>query len=362
MGAKLIKGYDMDAKPIFTAGPDGLWQIYKARKDDSSKQECTAFVLTKAHIDSKKKVPKNSDLYSFMKREAQQLIRLKHPMILSMLEPLVENKDNTCGFITEPVIGNLAHLIEQENWSDLCSSELELKIHLLELFDGIGFLHNDAKTVHNSINPSSIYLTAEGKWKIAGLAFSSALAGTAGPVDAHHIDTTASPNSWVLPPVNHVAPEMVKDNNVKVSTATDIYALGCLMFSLFHCFKNKAHSDLMGKTSVGMLSLLAEKLKDERELGKKLEVVPGHFREVVLKMLSPQPGNRPAITAVSQSPYFYDPFIQIVKNIGKLKELEFHQQQTFLNSLCLLDFSHPKGKNLNRFFFSVNPFKSNKLN
>ena len=45
-------------------------------------------------------------------------------------------------------------------------------MHLLELLEGLLFLHNDVRMAHLDLNPNNIYVTSSGKWKIGGLAFS----------------------------------------------------------------------------------------------------------------------------------------------------------------------------------------------
>jgi hypothetical protein len=45
-------------------------------------------------------------------------------------------------FMTEHIIGNLASLANET--MQFCSSELDIKIHLLQLIEGISYLHSDA--------------------------------------------------------------------------------------------------------------------------------------------------------------------------------------------------------------------------
>jgi len=75
------------------------------------------------------------------------------------------------GFVTERVEGSLQHYIDTKNIKELFPSELEIKCNLIDLVDAISFLHSDVKTAHLAINPSSIYLTKEGRWKLGGFIF-----------------------------------------------------------------------------------------------------------------------------------------------------------------------------------------------
>jgi serine/threonine protein kinase len=49
--------------------------------------------------------------------------------------------------------------------------ELEIKCIILELLEGLKFLHSTAKTMHSGLAPEHIYLTKEGKVKIGGMNF-----------------------------------------------------------------------------------------------------------------------------------------------------------------------------------------------
>jgi len=50
-------------------------------------------------------------------------------------------------------------------------SELETKCNLIDLVDALSFLHSDVKVAHLAINPSSIYVTEDARWKLGGFIF-----------------------------------------------------------------------------------------------------------------------------------------------------------------------------------------------
>lgn len=49
---------------------------------------------------------------------------------------------------------------------------LEMKLGVLQIIEGLSYLHNSAKILHGNLTPSSIYVTATQLWKIGGFAFS----------------------------------------------------------------------------------------------------------------------------------------------------------------------------------------------
>ena len=54
---------------------------------------------------------------------------------------------------------------------DLFPSELEIKCNLIDIVDALSFLHSDVKIAHLGVNPSSIYVTEDGRWLLGGFAF-----------------------------------------------------------------------------------------------------------------------------------------------------------------------------------------------
>lgn len=50
-------------------------------------------------------------------------------------------------------------------------SELEIKHGMLQIAEGLNFLHTEANTVHCGLTPSSMFMTPGGVWKIGCFAF-----------------------------------------------------------------------------------------------------------------------------------------------------------------------------------------------
>ena len=105
-----------------------------------------------------------------IKKEASNLVKYRHPKILSIVESLLEDK-YSMGFVTQRVVNSLQSCMDSKNFEKLFPSELEMKCNLIDLVDAISFLHGDVKIAHLGINPSSIYLTEEGRWVLGGFVF-----------------------------------------------------------------------------------------------------------------------------------------------------------------------------------------------
>jgi len=74
-------------------------------------------------------------------------------------------------FVTEPVEYNLSSFVRDVNMKEFIPGTLEIKCIMLEILEGLSFLHSTARTIHSNLAPENIYLTKEGKVKIAGLSF-----------------------------------------------------------------------------------------------------------------------------------------------------------------------------------------------
>ena len=56
--------------------------------------------------------------------------------------------------------------------------DVEIKYGLLQLSEGLTFLHSSAKMLHRNIGPESIMINEQGAWKICG--FEYCLASSSG--------------------------------------------------------------------------------------------------------------------------------------------------------------------------------------
>ena len=83
----------------------------------------------------------------------------------------MQEDDKMIVYVTEPIECNLAALATDPSKKDLIPGDLEIKLIILELLEVLNFLHQTAKTIHMNLTPEHIYLTKEGKIKLAGFNF-----------------------------------------------------------------------------------------------------------------------------------------------------------------------------------------------
>jgi len=49
-----------------------------------------------------------------------------------------------------------------------------MKLGVLQLVEGLSYLHNNAKILHGNLTPQAVFVTSFQHWKIGGFAFSVA--------------------------------------------------------------------------------------------------------------------------------------------------------------------------------------------
>ena len=169
-----------------SAGPGLLWKVYSGYKK-TTRQAASVFVLERAALDRFDRQDKEA-VWELMKRGVSQLTRLRHPQILTVHHPLEESRD-CLAFATEPVFCSLANALGghdnlpsplPEQLRGFKMFEVELKYGLLQVAEGLGFLHGQARMLHRNICPESIVINEAGAWKLSGLEYCLAAAGAPG--------------------------------------------------------------------------------------------------------------------------------------------------------------------------------------
>ena len=164
MVSELFSNYIIEKTPFLQGGYMKLWKIYHGTHK-IRKQEVCIFVFEKKLLEKYPKQEQGGILLT-LKCEAHMLVKFKHPSLLSVVEPFVEDK-TTLGFVTERFDYSL------NSWMSYAKpSKLEIKQMVIELAKTILFLHNDAHVVHNNLNPDVIFIDSNNKIKISGLSFS----------------------------------------------------------------------------------------------------------------------------------------------------------------------------------------------
>jgi SCY1-like protein 2 len=313
MGNQILTKYDVQKEPCYYS-TELKWRLHSANFKEKPDDKLTIFLFEKKVIEKYAKNVKENIL-EVLRKDASSLQRLRHPMILSVVEALVEER-STLAFATKPVVGTVAQLLEH-NRHEL--SGLEMKCGLLDVAEALQFLHQDAKVAHLSLSPHSVFIDPQGKWLLGSLGNSLtgvqwgqlidcpfAFAGQDSPGTLNH-----------EPPARYAAPEMCAMPG-KCGLESDIFALGLLTYELMSTDRQPLLRAAPRGYSINQIRETA---------------IPKELYPTLVKILDPLPQSRPTIAGFLQSDFFMDVNLRAIRFLETLHEKDEAQRVTFLKGL-----------------------------
>lgn len=333
MGNPVTREFEV-GRHIASGGPGMCWRIYNGTKK-STKQEVAVFVFDKKIIDRYQKFEKDQIIDS-LKKGVQQLTRLRHPRLLTVQHPLEESRD-CLAFCTEPVFASLANVLGQ--WDNLPSPvptdikdyklyDVETKYGLLQISEGLSFLHSGVKMVHGNLCPENIILNKSGAWKIMGFDFSIS---SSNPSDAEpkYVCKEWDPNSppLCLPNPEYVAPEYIL--SVSCDSASDMYSLGVVVHAVFNEGK-----PVFQVNKQDIFKSFSRQLDQLSRLGPGvLSKIPDEVREHVKMLLSVTANVRPDADQLTKIPFFDDVGAVTLQYFDSLFQRDNLQKSQFYKGL-----------------------------
>ena len=255
-------------------GRGGMGVVLLAERADGQFEQRTALKLIKRGMDS-------DAVQARFLRERQILARLQHPHIARLLDGGIA-ADGRPYFAMEYVDGRplLRHCAEE-----VCRLERRLGL-FLDVCDAVQFAHGQL-VVHRDIKPSNIMVDAAGEGKLLDF-------GIAKLIGEGDRGTTIDPAQRLLTPA-YAAPEQLRGD--AVSTATDIYALGAVLYELLtarrpHDLADDASED--SARAVQTTAIPPSRIGDGPVPARRLR---GDLDTIVLKALHPEPQRRYATVA-----------------------------------------------------------------
>ncbi|XP_074660657.1 SCY1-like protein 2 isoform X2 [Tubulanus polymorphus] len=331
---------------VASAGPGCLWKIYDAMKK-TTKQEASVFMFEKKLIDRYSKKDKEI-IVSVLKKGVANLTRLRHPKILSVLHPIEESRDSLA-FATERVFASLANMLGNcDNVPNPLPAELkdcklfdvEIKYGLLQITDGLTFLHNDVKMLHKNVCPESIVVVKNGAWKLSGFDFSLPNIGSADQPAFTFIDWEPELPHVAQPALNNLAPEYKLTGSCSI--ASDMFSFGVLMYAVFN----------QGKPLYECNNQISTFDKNVQELRRMkvslLGSIPSEVRDHVKMLLNAEPSVRPDANQLSKIPFFEDVGVTTLQYLDSMIQHDNLQKSQFFKGLPQVVVKLPKRVHLQR--------------
>ncbi len=194
-------------------GEGGMGQVYLAERADGQFQQTVALKLLRTGHDDPAWVAR-------FRGEREILARLEHPNIARLLD----------GGVTDAGLPYLVmELVRGEPVTDWCDRQRLPLAERIRVFQDIchaaQYAHQNL-VVHRDLKPSNILVNGRGEVKLLDFGIAKLLApGEAGEAAAESTRTTA----LMMTPA-FASPEQLRGN--PVTTATDVYALGLLLYEL----------------------------------------------------------------------------------------------------------------------------------
>ncbi len=190
-------------------GEGGMGEVFEARRADGSYEGRAAVKLLKRGMDSQ----------AVLQRFAQErnaLARLSHPHIARLLDAGA-SEDGLPYFVMEHVDGRPIH-------EAALGLPLDLRLKLfLQLSDAVAHAHRNL-LVHRDLKPSNVLVDGEGQVKLLDFGIAKAL----DPLEGAEPGVTQAGERPYTP--HYASPEQVRGE--PVTTATDIYSLGVLLYQM----------------------------------------------------------------------------------------------------------------------------------
>uniref|UniRef100_A0A1B6C9B0 Protein kinase domain-containing protein n=1 Tax=Clastoptera arizonana TaxID=38151 RepID=A0A1B6C9B0_9HEMI len=272
------------------------------------------------------------EILNALKRGVSQLTRIRHPQVLVVHHPAEDSRDSLA-FATEPVFASLANILGKiENTSSPPNPQLknyklfevEIKYGLLQIGEGLAFLHNDAKILHHNLCPENIVINQQGAWKIFGFDFS---------IQKSHPDSTTWPwleyksdlHPLAQPELDYLAPECVLlESN---TAASDVYSLGVMIYALY----NEGQPLFSANKDLHTYKQNINKIKQLPASGL-MSIVEG-LREMVRMMLNFKPELRPDEHELIKVEFFDDVGVKTLNYLDSLFQWDNLQKSQFYKGL-----------------------------
>jgi len=187
-------------------GEGGMSHVYRATRNQGEFDQVVAIKLLNTPLP-------REDLRRRFVSEQKFLGRLSHPLLATLID----------GGVTDTGLPYLVmEYVPGKPITEYCDG-LDIRARLrvfLEVCDAVSYVHTNL-IVHRDLKPSNILVTSEGHIKLLDF-------GIAKMLDDGHSEHTLDVDRILTP--EHSAPEQVTGE--AITTRTDVYALGVLLFQL----------------------------------------------------------------------------------------------------------------------------------
>ncbi|KAL3997545.1 Protein kinase domain family protein [Acanthocheilonema viteae] len=300
------------------------WKLYSAKSINEDK-DATIFVFNrKNNVKAPSRLGRDNrlTLIDLIRYDISQLSSLTHPRILRVFHNIEENKEMIT-FASEHIQASLGVIVIEEGLD-----RLEMKLGILQLIDGLSYLHNSAKILHGNLTPNAIYITLSKHWKIAGFAFS--VAANESNLFPCFPWTKKLP-VHLQPDLDFLAPEYLLSNKNSVTSAADVFSLGVLICWI--CAGGKRLID--AKNNVDTYRVICGQL--DTALKCIAEELGPNLLDAMEKVVNLDVDKRPTVQFLALIKYFDDPALSALHQLDDIMQVFDPEQKNVFLSQTLYD-------------------------
>ncbi|MCU1238712.1 MAG: ppkA, partial [Candidatus Solibacter sp.] len=246
-------------------GEGGMGAVFLASRADDQYQKNVAIKLVRTGLQT-------PYLEERFRNERQILAALEHPHIARLLDGGITS--NGQPFLVMEYVEGVA----VDEWCDARGASIAERLHLFrKLCAAVHYAHQHL-VIHRDLKPSNILVTAQGEPKLLDFGIAKLI-----DTGAARVDTT----EFLMATPLYASPELV--NGQPVSTATDVYSLGVILYRLLT--GNSPYGT--AKSGVELLNaILGGDIVRPRGVpgdGITGDGIPGDLESIVLKALRREP-------------------------------------------------------------------------
>lgn len=261
-------------------GRGGMGVVYRGEREQGGFTQSVAIKLLRAGA--------HDDVLAAQRfaRERQILVRLQHPHIARLLDGGIAD-DGQPWYAMEYVHGEA--LLD---WATRTQASLHQRLQrLMQVCDAVQYAHQNL-VLHRDLKPANILVDANGDSKLLDFGIAKLLDDTA----QNGAATQTRTEQRAFTPA-YAAPEQVAGGDV--STATDLYALGVILYELLTGLRPHGKAGVVAAGSDAPTDTEAPSRRVVRERGDRRQAAAlrGDLDVIALTCLQHEPGRRYASAA-----------------------------------------------------------------
>lgn len=367
--------YSISRNPSFVN--NSCWVVYPAKHKTTkksysvwqfNKKDWEQKLMNEGVINKSNKKLILNDIYENINKFISNQSKFKHPNFLTIIEPLEDHKHRIL-FVTEYVINDLFNFNKEE------IDEIMITKGLLQVSNGIKFLHESVNSVHLNLNPSSILITENFDWKINNLTFIENLNN--GIIEKYIDPIDSRLPTFLSIDFRFTSPNLLIKH--KVDFIDDLFSICCIIYYLFNngnfiinCNQCSNISDY--ERNINKLNQILTSISNINYNHEFFKKIPENYYSVFINFLkNTQESNTDVIQLnkiltiddLINSNIFNNELIKLLNIIDEFPTLLINDKINFLKNLKLEIEKFPKLLLINKFIpiliecIDLNQFKKN---